>query len=40
MAGRIEELTPAGEEIWAVQTQVGAGFGYSSSHDSLYPETE
>lgn len=36
-SGRLEEVTKAKKLVWAVQSSLGAGFGYSTRVQSLYP---
>lgn len=35
-AGRLQEITPEGEAVWQVDTELGHGFGYMNRVESLY----
>ncbi len=35
-AGVLEEVTPEGEVVWRLQTELGGGFGYATWRSSLY----
>jgi len=37
-AGQLEEITPEGEMVWQVKADLGAGFGYTTFTESLYPD--
>lgn len=35
--GRLEVVTPDGEPVWRIQTDMGTAFGFSEQLASLYP---
>lgn len=37
-AGQMEEVTWAGDVVWQLKANLGAGFGYTTWMESLYPE--